>query len=260
LTLWAEERLPARGKTAPVVWPGVAVAVKATSATGGTASIAWALESGADEVRWTWSAPAFGPHPESPGDGSASRLPVLVDPLNIPVTVSGSGGDTTFIPRELPLNKRQALADAFAVQASGTLWEQTLKRMGCGGNMVTEPQEAQTTMTRAPRWAEMWASLAWEYVWGLDLTNKRRDLLVAFLRQSNGSSYERIGLMERVNELALMETASAAPNWEGLGLMVRRVRELGLPEDWWAVQNLIWDKRLHTGDGRAFAALIGFAV
>lgn len=260
LTLWAEERLPARGKTAQVVWPGVAVTVKATSATQGTASIAWALESGTDEVRWTWSPPAFGPRPGTPEDGSASRLPVLVDPLNIPVTVSGSGGDTTFIPRELPLNKRQALADAFAVQASGTLWEQTLKRMGCGGNMVTEPQEAQTTMTRAPRWAEMWASLAWEYVWGLDLTSKRRDLLVAFLRQSNGSGYERIGLMERVNELTLMETASAGPNWEGLGLMVRRVRELGLPEDWWAVQNLIWDKRLHKGDGRSFAALIGFAV
>ncbi|MBI4805452.1 MAG: DUF3536 domain-containing protein [Desulfovibrio sp.] len=260
LTLWAEKRLPARGKTAQACWPGVSVTIKASSPTEGTASISWALESGVDEVRWTWDAPTTGHHPGATADGATAGLPALVDPLNIPVTVRGPGGDATFIPRELPVNKRQALADAFAVQASDNLWIQAVERMSCGANLITEIQEAQTTMTLAPRWAGMWDSLSWAYVWGLDLSPKQRELLLTFLRQSTGSGFERNDLMERVNALALAETASSSPDWEGLSRMVRRVRELGLPEDWWAVQNLIWDRRLHTGEGRSFASLIGFAV
>jgi len=66
--------------------------------------------------------------------------------------------------------------------------------------------------------------------------------------------------MERVAARTLALASSPAPDWAALELMVKRLRELGLPEEWWAVQNLIWDKQLHRGEGRTFAALLGFAV
>ncbi|WP_243359796.1 DUF3536 domain-containing protein [Fundidesulfovibrio terrae] len=240
VTLWGEDRLPGPGASAQAVWPGVAVTVQAKDASGGTASIAWALESGADEVRWTWSPPASG------------------DLLATPVTVEGPAGRTVFVPRELPVNKRQGLADAFAVRASDALWQDSVSRMTLGANLITEIQEAQSTLTLAPRWAGMWAPLAWAYVWGLDLSPKQRELLLAFLRQCGGCGFERAGLMERLNARALAQAASPAPDWDELGRMVGRVRELGLPEDWWAVQNLLWDRKLDQGEGKVFAQLLGF--
>ena len=242
LTLWARQALPAKGKSAQASWPGVTVSVTAESPSKGTAAIAWALESGADELHWSFVPPVSG------------------DPLAAPVTVRGLDNEQFFIPRDLPVNKRQALADAFLIQASDALWEESVGRIALGVHLIPELQEAQTTMILAPRWAGMWAPLAWSYIWGLDLPAKSRDLLLLFLRQDNGSAFERAGLMERVAARALTETAAPSPDWDGLCRMVRRVRELGLPEDWWAVQNLLWDKQLHTGPGRAFAQLLGFAV
>ncbi|MFZ5426773.1 MAG: DUF3536 domain-containing protein [Thermodesulfobacteriota bacterium] len=242
LTLWGEDRLPAPGETAEASWPGVSVAVTARTAAEGAASIRWALETGADEVTYRWSPPAAG------------------DILAVPVDVAGASGKEAFSPRSLPVNKRQGLADAFAVRASDAVWNEALGRMELGASLVTELQEAQTTMTLAQRWAGLWPQLAWAYVWGLDVADKRRELLVAFLRQSGVCGHERTGLMERVSARAQAELASPAPDWARLCRLVERVRELGLPEDWWAVQNIIWDNNLQSGEGRTFAALIGFAA
>ena len=41
--------------------------------------------------------------------------------------------------------------------------------------------------------------------------------------------------------------------------LVLRMRELALPEDWWAVQNLLWDTGLRLGAGKPLAELLGFA-
>ena len=255
LTLWAEERLPEAGQTAQADWPGVSVAVTAESASGGTAAISWAHESGVDTVRYQWTPPGSGGDGVTGGNGQD-------DPLGTAVTVQGSlsGEETHFLPGDLPVNKRQALADAFAIRAGDAVWESAAGRMRFGVHLVTEIQEAQATMTLAQRWAGMWASLAWSWLWGLDLPAKRRELLLTFLRQSSGCGYERAGLMERVGARTLALASSPAPDWAALELMVKRLRELGLPEEWWAVQNLIWDKQLHLGAGRTFAALLGFSV
>jgi len=289
LTLWAGDRMPGPGLSARASWPGVSVTVTASSDTEGTAAISWALETGADVVEYSWTPPGPGGHatgggasgpevaptgtggavqagssgshaPGTPGVGRIADVARHRDPLAAPVIVRGPGGEHSFIPRGLPVNKRQALADAFATRASQVLWEMASARMATVAHLVTELQEAQSTLTLAPQWAGMWAELTWTYLWGLDVTGKRRDLLLTFLHQCSGCGYERTGLMERVNALALAEAASPSPDWEGLARMVRRARTLGLPEDWWAVQNLIWDKSLHKGDGRVFAELIGFAV
>jgi hypothetical protein len=240
VTLWGQDRLPEAGASAQAVWPGASVAITAEDSSKGTASISWAWESGVDQVDWAWSPPAGG------------------DLLATPVTVDGRDGRTVFIPRELPVNKRQALADSFALRASDALWQQSLGLVGLGANLITEIQEAQSTMNLASRWAGMWAPLAWAYVWGLDLSPKQRELLLAFLRQCGGCGFERTGLMERVNERAQAQAGSPAPDWDELSRMVGRVRELGLPEDWWGVQNLIWDRKLYEGEGQAFAQLLGF--
>jgi alpha-amylase/alpha-mannosidase (GH57 family) len=246
-TLWAKDELPGPGKTARADWPGVGVSVTAKSAAEGTLNIHWALESGIDEGTYSWTPPAH--------DG-----PALPDPLAAPVVVKTQRGEESFIPRSLPVNKRQALADAFAVRASDALWNEGCARMAAGANLVTEIQEAQTTMTLAPRWAGMWAELIWSWLWGVEASGKRQELLLAFIRQSMGGGFERAALMERVRQRACSHIAQPSPDWQGLCRMVRRARELGLPEEWWSVQNLVWDLELHKREGREFAYLIGFAV
>jgi len=265
LTLWADDRLPAPGTSAQAVWPGVTVTVTAGGKSGngspgvetgkrqpgakggasgwsGTAAIAWALETGADQVEYSWTLPEGG------------------DPLAAAVIVRGPGGEESFVPRDLPVNKRQGLADVFAMRSSDVLWEAALSRMASGVFLIPEIQEAQTTVTLAPRLAGQWTALAWAYLWGPPLPEKNRELLVRFLGQCSCCDFERTGLMERVIARALAMAASPSPDWESLGIMVSRVRELNLPQDWWAIQNLIWDNDLRHGPGRAFAELIGLAV
>jgi len=261
LTLWAKGDLPDEGKSATVSWPGVAVAITSgqpsaeprknvQGSTGisrnservegrGTASITWTLEHGTVETPYRWTASN------------------MEDPLAATVAVDGPNGRQIFVPSELPVNKRQAVADAFALHVSDILWQDALVRVAPGVNLVTELQESQSTMTLAPRFAGMWSELAWHWLWGLDITGKRRDLLVQFLRQCSCSGYEQNALMERVLARAVQVAQSASPDWDRLCILVRRARELNLPEAWWPLQNLLWDKNLHKG--QAFAQLLGFA-
>ena len=242
LTLHLEERFPEPERGACVTWPGVGVEVAAQSPSSGTARISWALESGADEARWEWRRPSGGE-----------------DPLLRPLSVEGALGPEEFLPAVLPVNKRQALADAWALHASEKAWECALASMNQGAHLVAELQEAQTTLTLAPLWAGMWQQLAWAYLWGLDLSPKQGDLLRVFLAQASGSGWERDGLMERVRRRTLQEICTGLPDWEALCRMVLRVRELNLPENWWEAQNALWEGSLHAGAGSAFAQLIGFA-
>jgi len=119
-------------------------------------------------------------------------------------------------------------------------------------------QEAQATLTLAPRWAALWEALTWTWVWGLPLTGARRELLLAFLRQAGGHQ-ERLGLSQRIAQQTLAMVRADNPDWDQLSEMVRRVRVLGLPEDWWAVQNHLWDLGLRQGAGHGFAMILGFA-
>ena len=259
LTLWAEDRLPAGGENATVSWPAVAVTVTSgTSAQGngpdeihgdgldettGRVSISWTLEAGRTEAAYSWI--------RADAD----------NPMITTVYTDSPDGRLTFVPSALPMNKRQAIADAFARRASDALWNEAAARAAAGINLVTELQEGQSTMTLAPQWAGMWSALAWRWLWGLAVTGKRRDLLIRFLRQSSCSGYEQAALMERILARAVQEAASEAPNWDQLCTLVRRARDLNLSEaQWWPLQNLLWDKNLHKGQGRALAQLLGFAV
>ncbi|WP_235956954.1 DUF3536 domain-containing protein [Fundidesulfovibrio magnetotacticus] len=245
-TLWAEDRLPAPGASARVAWPGVAVTVTPSAPGAGKVSIAWNLEPAPDEASYRWTPP--------PSDPDPAR-----DPLSLPVTVTHPGGEESFVPRALPVNKRQALADAFARRAAQRAWDAGKAAMAVGANLVTELQEAQTTMTLAQLWAGQWTHLAWAWLNGLEIEGKRLELLKLFLGQCSGDPREREALMERVCAHALALAASDAPDWTALSLLVERARSLGLPEDWWSVQNLLWDLGLHHGAGRDFARQLGFA-
>ena len=242
LTLHAQERMPQAGSQAVAAWPGVAVTIAPETSTQGSLSIAWALETGHDEARYTWT-------PPKPG----------TNPLAQPVTVSGPAGQERLSPSQLPVNKRQALADAFARNAADISWRACLSRMDFGAHLVTELQQAQTTMTLAPLWAGMWACLTWQWLWGLELSAPRRGLLLTFLDQARGSALECEGLMERVRARALEEAAGPSPDWTGLVRMVERARGLRLPENWWRLQNHLWDTKLCGGPARELARTIGFA-
>jgi len=276
LMLWAEDRLPQEGESATVSWPAVAVTVVSGKTGGsegkngansgenrqeigktgsfsqapdapkegtGRVSISWILEAETAEAAYSWT------------------MPDPDNPLTATIFADAPDGRQTFDPNGLPVNKRQAIADAFAGRVSDALWRDAITRGASGASLVTELQEGQSTMTFAPRWAGMWPALAWRWLWGLAVTGKRRDLLVQFLRQSSCSGYEQTALMERVLVKAIQEANSASPDWDQLRTLVRRARELNLSEaQWWPLQNLLWDKNLHAGGGRSLAELLGFAV
>ncbi len=272
ITLWGQDRLPQPGQSEEVVWPGVRVAVAAaaqptgagtevpgaptaqTTPLGGTATIQWAKESGAERYAFSWQPP----HGNDPL-AAAVRVAGPDSAAGTAATGGPEGATETFQPRALPVNKRQALADAWITVAGSDQWDKAVQRMACGAHLVCEIQEAQTTLTLAPQWAGMWAALAWTWVWGMDLENKQRELLHVFLRQTDSNAIERQDLAQRLSARTLAMLASDEPEWGRLCEMVQRVRGIGLTEDWWAVQNHLWDTGLHQGAGTQFAALLGFA-
>ncbi|GAB6037460.1 DUF3536 domain-containing protein [Fundidesulfovibrio butyratiphilus] len=244
LTLWAEERLPAPEQSAQADWPGVRVSVRAASLKDGEfsggASVRWNLESGAENMELSW------------------RLPESGDPLAHPVRARFAGGrEAVFHPRSLPQNKRQALANAWVTRAEESLWRESVRRMECGAHFIDELQDGQNTLTLAPRWAGLWPALVWSYVWGLDLGGKRQKLLTLYLHKTPRPAESCRELTRRIGLHALAELETGSPDWDRLCRLVARMREIGLPEDWWAVQNRLWETGLFQGPGRTFAGLIG---
>ena len=246
LTLWGRQALPGPGASAQAAWPGVRVEITAVpkgQELSGTARIHWNLESGFEDFGFTWKAPLEG------------------DPLAQPVVVRGQGRpDETFSPRRLPVNKRQALADALVLHGEEKLWAQAGQAAASMAHMVCEIQEAQTTLTLAQRWSPFWSGLAWSYVWGLDLPAKSRELLLMFLAQARPDKGQEQILAERLVGRVLQMIEEQSPDWPALSAMAIRAREISLGPDWWAVQNRLWDMRHNLGPGQKFAAKLGLAL
>jgi len=249
LTLALEGRLPAGGDSAVAAWPGVAVTVAlddpVAGTSGGTASIRYSLETATDEVAVSCR-PAAG---ADPFEGCAAMTPAD----------GGVEEGFCFKTVGLPVNKRQALANAFARHAEAVSFAAMLAQAATARKLVPELQEAQTTLTLAPLWLHLWPGLVWHDVFELPLPEKRAALLQLFLLSAGDNSPVKAALEARLGEEAARLIARPDPDATLLARLVRRCADLDLHPDWWAAQNALWERRPFAGPLAALARAIGFA-
>ncbi len=250
MRLWAEGRLPRPGESAKAVWPGATVRIslgeEEHGARPGRATAGWRLETARErfsiELR-----NACGPDPFQGGLTFTPERP------------GGFEEAAVFEDAGLPLNKRQALADAWIARVESEAFARSLSEAARGARMITELQEAQDTLNLAPLWTGHWAALAWLFVWGLDLPDGRAALLTAFLRKSGEGNPD----MERLTGRISAQTASLLrrpdPDFAKLRAMAGRCQEIGLRVDWWEAQNVIWARGFMKGKGRKLAERLSFA-
>ncbi|MBI5518776.1 MAG: DUF3536 domain-containing protein [Desulfovibrio sp.] len=245
LRLWAEGRLPAPGAAAQADWPGLSVTVRAEKpdAQGrrtGTASIAWARESGADEHAWAWEQPAGG----DPFAGC-----VLVD--------EKTGRGARCVPAAyLPWGKRQALALSWVRRVEAEAWEQEIRESRLGAHLFLPYREAQTTQTGSECWDRLWSPLVWQWVTG-EVTASR-DFL-DYLRQNGRGHPERELLARRVGQAVARLLEGDAPDCRAVGQILERAASVGLEPDLRQAQNFYWEHLRHEPGLCSAGEALGFA-
>jgi len=250
LTLALENRLPAGGREGAVSWPGVDVSIRLEDAAGdtisGAASILYRLETAADVFALTYT-----PSPGAdPFQGCAT-----IQPAN-----GGAAEGCTFQTVGLPVNKRQALADAFTRHAEAGFFADNLAQAAVARLLVTELQEAQQTITLAPLLLPLWPGLIWHEVFELPLPEKRRELLQLFLKHTGHDSPVKAALEARLAAETARLISRPDPDWQLLARLIAHAADLDLHPDWWAAQNALWERRPFTGSARELATALGFAV
>jgi hypothetical protein len=249
VTLSLEDRLPTAGDHATADWPGVSVTVRLddpeAGARPGEVSIRYALETATEDF-----AVSFRPSPTP-------------DPFDGCVTMVASGGGpeegVCFRDVGLPVNKRQSLADAFARHAEKGYFAEVLAQAATARRLVTELQEAQTTLTLAPLWLHLWPGLLWHEVFDLPLPEKRQALLRLFLREAGHNSPIKAALEARLAAETARRIAAPDPDCRKLAKLVARCNDLDLHPDWWAAQNALWERRPFAGTAAELARALGFA-
>ncbi|WP_300164947.1 DUF3536 domain-containing protein [Solidesulfovibrio sp.] len=244
LQLTLEDRLPPAGETAEAVWPGVAVAVRLDDpeddARPGTARIRYSLETAVEELAVRY------------------RPAQTADPFDGCLSLTAPGGpEEGFCLRDvgLPVNKRQSLADAFARHAEETAFAAMLSQAARARKLVTELQEAQTTINLAPLWLHLWPGLVWHDVFDLPLPEKRAALLRLFLLEAGRNSPVKAALEARLAAETARRAAEPDPDCRKLAALVKRAADLDLHPDWWAAQNALWERRPFAGCGGGMVEL-----
>jgi len=248
LSLWAAGRFPAEGGSAEVAWPGATVGVSRNTGKNADghieaeARVAIVHESGRESVSVSFPAEAGG------------------DPLALPIRTVMDGAETIFRGRDLPWNKRQAIADAFAAAAEQTQWNMAEGLAATGIRLVPERQEAQDTLTLAPLWAGLWPALAWARVQGARLDPKKAELLEIYLRRAGLDNPAKDALHARIQADLAARLAAGPPDFAQVADMIERARAIGLSPDVWALQNALWAMRPWPAGAAGLAALLGLAV
>jgi len=251
LTLEAEDRLPVPGGPGQAVaWPAVTAAVRLDAAADGHGhtgifSLDWTLESRLEQYGVSLT--------KAQGGGLFGGRAALSRP--------GGGGQESVVLEAsgLAWNKRQAAADALAGHAEARLWEESLALAAKGARLLPEIQEAQVTVNLAPLWAGMYPGLVWHRLFGPELSPGRAALLDAFLRAAGKDNPWNPALTRRVIGEFLDRLAGFEPDFETLAQAVIRGRNIGFEPDWWAVQNLLWERFEARGACRPLADLLWFA-
>ncbi len=249
LTLAAEDRLPGPGEVRTAPWPAVAVSVALGEASGGRRdgrlSVAWTLEAGREDY-----ALAFCPGPGGdPFTGEAAL-----------VSEDGTALESFRLDRAgLAWNKRQGVADAFAGRAGKRLFEQSVALAADAIRLIPEIQEAQATLNLAPLWAGLYPGLVWRRLFGPEPTPARAALVDAYLCDAGRDNPWKTALADRVVAEFLARLSGPEPDFPALVRAVARGRAIGFDPDWWAVQNLLWERHPGRAQARELADALWFA-
>ncbi|MBZ2173546.1 DUF3536 domain-containing protein [Nitratidesulfovibrio sp. SRB-5] len=287
--LWrlrAEHGLPEPGATATHAWPGAEVDVTldaldaldahdahdAPEKSGGiggigpdsitgTAALRLPLETEGRAVRFTW---------QPPGPSTSARASrITVRPAAEP-----HAPETSLSVADLPLNARQALLLALL---HGEERNQSPRRAALARQalaLVDPWEEAQHDMPASHLWADMAPHLGLALVTEPPAASLSGDESgsdaawrqgLELLRSLQPSPRQRHGLHQLIRDHLLELLAAPAPDWDGLCGAVQRTREVAPDFDWWAVQNLMWERLQTNGaaagtQARNCAALLGFRV
>lgn len=248
LTLELEERLPRDGSRAEASWPGVGVVVSLTQTApnvlAGTAVIGYRLETARQTLAVTY-------HPSADGDPFQGCVAMTPE--------SGIEEGYSFNDVGLPVNKRQSLANAFARHAEETSFVAMLAQAATGRRLITELQEAQTTLNLAPLWLHLWPGLVWHDVFGLPLAEKKAALLRMFLLEAGHNSPVKAALEARLAAETARMLAGPDPDFAALVRLIGRAKALDLHPDWWAAQNALWERRPLAGQAAELGRVLGFA-
>ncbi|EKO39250.1 MAG: alpha-amylase/alpha-mannosidase [Solidesulfovibrio magneticus str. Maddingley MBC34] len=251
VTLALEDRLPLGGEEAVATWPGVAVTVRLENAPAGaprpgSAAIVYRHETAAERYELTYT-----PSPKAdPFAACAAIRPAS----------GGAEEGFAFTALGLPVNKRQALADAFSRHHAEVFHAENLAAAAVARSLVTERQEAQNTLTLAPLILHLWPGLLWLEVFEPPLPPKKRELLHLFLKHTGDGSPVKAALEARIAAETARLIDQPDPDWRLLARLTSHAAELGLHPDWWAAQNALWQRWPFTGPARELAEALGFAV
>ncbi len=258
LELEQQERMPAAGASADVVWPAFSVRVTPDAAPpggpgsagtlSGKAVIGTRLEQSGLEVAWTWAMPS-----ERSGDCPFTTLDRSA------VTVTLPGGET--LTRSFADMPRHARTYA-ALGAAGGEDARARPRLEATArhllSLMDPWEEAQHGMPCPRDWAALAPYLVLACATDDGLDEARRAQGAEFIRTLALSPAVREKAARLVEEALLAGLAAAAPDWAALARRVERARALLPDMNWWAVQNAFRQSGLPGPERRELALALQF--
>ncbi|MCK9239821.1 DUF3536 domain-containing protein [Desulfocurvus sp.] len=230
---WPDVRLAVRWD-APAAAPGTAPG----TALAGTARITHTHGEAAAEHALLWE-------PPTPAAPWASRLRL--------------DGGPWLVARDLPWNKRQDIALAFAAASADAQCAALAARAATARALTLPPAEAQATQNQADSWQHLLPALAQQWI-ASDADAPGDETLRAMLAASPWPPAAREELSRTLNQTALALLAAPEPDWPALGRLAARAQALDAQPDWWPTQNRIWALAPGTPEARAAARQFGFAM
>jgi len=238
---------------AAISWPRVSVRLTLESSpeegpVSGKAVITQALDSEDADFVWQWEK-----------SKSANPLECRFKVVPGKDTASPAKEDFWFSPHDLAWNKRQALALTFVRGAENELWERRQSLAETALHLFLPWAESQETQNLCGVWGCLWPALAWRWVEGSLREDPKEHDLVRFLKEYKDRP-EPAGTCTRVEQKILQSLQKDSPKLENALGMVERALEIGLPFDWWPVQNRLWKIGLDKPEAKKLAGLLGFQV
>ncbi|WP_027183996.1 DUF3536 domain-containing protein [Desulfovibrio inopinatus] len=251
LHLWAQRRLPGVNSETTsaetVQWPGVSVTIEPTSDeipsfVAAKATLAWTQEPHPEDVEIAYTSP--------PGhDPYAMRIQItkVGEPFEAHVCARGD---------ELAWNKRQAIADTWIQTASNTLFQDMVRHAQDGIHLITNRQEAQSTLTFAPLWNHLAPGLAYAWLTGESVASSAEELMLQFLRDK-ASSPVTDDLLRRIASTA--NEFFHANKLDQLETLLTRCHQINLNPNFLELQNSLFPYDPKTKQLRRICQLVGMA-
>ncbi len=263
LELDREDRMPAPGESADVVWP--AFSVRVTSDAGldagagartrsGTAVIGARLEEG-ESAAWTWTAPTSRNVAEKQGSPAPAFVPL--DQSAVTVTLA-DGRTLTRSLADMPRHVR-AFTILAALEEKSCREHSRLTGLARHALSLMDPwEEAQNCMPYPWDWADLAPYLILVCAMDDTLPEEKRSQGAAFVRALSLPPVARQKAERLLHNVLLTEMAAPAPDWQALARRVERGRGLLPDMNWWELQNALWQSGISGTEKRDCALALGF--